>query len=284
MKRLRRALLELWVMLMLAAVMGFLGPFGTYLVDDFLGRLWRWGGLMAGAYVLIRPTMFLCRWTARATGLPPGAMVFWGVTIASFPMAAIWRVNMMEETRLLGGYAGLLPFALLCAQAILAAAWWAARLDAYLLAYYTPAHPSRTAQEYYATPPAPRPKEPEPGATQTEAFEPPSAAASDRPRLYARLSPRFAGEILALESEDHYVRVHGTGQSELLLLRLRDAIVEMDQTPGEQTHRSWWVAQNAINETQATGRNREIKLANGVIVPVARDSVERLKRSGFLSR
>ncbi len=106
---------------------------------------------------------------------------------------------------------------------------------------------------------------------------------SSRPRLYARLSPQFDGDILALESEDHYVRVHGMARSELLLLRLRDAIAEMDGVGGEQTHRSWWVARNAVSEIAGTGRNRHLLLQNGTKAMIARDSIDRLQRSGFLT-
>ena len=110
----------------------------------------------------------------------------------------------------------------------------------------------------------------------------PSSPSSARPRLYARLSPRFEGDILALESEDHYVRVHGMRQTELLLVRLRDAIAEMDGSLGEQTHRSWWVARDAVAEIIGAGRNWDIRLVNGTRALVARDSIERLRRSGFL--
>ncbi len=78
------------------------------------------------------------------------------------------------------------------------------------------------------------------------------------------------------------MRVHGARSSELLLIRLRDAIAEMDDLPGEQTHRSWWVARDAVVGVHARGRSYEIKLINGERALVARDSVERLTRSQFL--
>jgi DNA-binding LytR/AlgR family response regulator len=52
--------------------------------------------------------------------------------------------------------------------------------------------------------------------------------------------------------------------------------------PGAQTHRSWWVARDAVSGVVANGRNREIRLVNGMRVPVARDSVFRLEQAGFL--
>lgn len=276
MKRLRRGLLELWAVLMLAGVVGFLGPFGTYLMGDLLSRTGRWWALLMGAYVLMRPTMTLCRWGARAMGLPPGFLVLWGMVISSIPMTLIWKSMAAEETRLLGGYSGLLPLALLCSLAIIVVVWWAERAEAHLLHFYRDSLPAASTDGTAAA----MPETAGDGAAPTA--RPLIDPVPVRPRLYARLSPRFEGDVLALESEDHYVRVHGQRQSELLLMRLRDAIVEMDHRAGEQTHRSWWVARDAVAETVAAGRKHEIRLVNGIRVPVARDSVDRLQRSGFL--
>ena len=276
MKWIRRALLELWAILMLAGVVGFLGPFGTYLMGDFPSRVGRWWVLLMGAYVLVRPIMIFWRWIAQATGLPRGSMTFWGVLLSSFPMALLWQRMGREEMRLLGGYSGILPFTVLCSLAVMVVAWWARRADEHLLRNYDADSGYRWRGEP-GEPPKPRDQSAEPDRPPS-----PARASSGRPRLYARLSPGFSGDVLALESEDHYVRVHGPRQSELLLMRLRDAIAEMDGHPGEQTHRSWWVARDAVSECVGTGRNREIVLVNGTRSPVARDSVDRLRQSGFL--
>jgi DNA-binding LytR/AlgR family response regulator len=98
----------------------------------------------------------------------------------------------------------------------------------------------------------------------------------------ARLSRGAQGPVLALQSEDHYVRVHGAKESELVLIRLRDAITEMNDVDGEQVHRSWWVATSGIAQTELTGRNWTIELTNGMKVPVARDSASRLRMKGML--
>jgi len=274
-KRLRRLLLELWILLPVAAVIGFLGPFGTYLMGDLMTRIGRWWLMLTGAYILLRPTMALWNWIARVTGLPSGSLVFWGMFFSSFPMALIWRVTGRDEVRLLGGYAGLLPFTILCSILVILVAWWAQRADNHLLYHYK-RFPGQDEG------PAASPESATNRLTLLSSGQSARKASQDRPRLYDRLSPQFEGDILALESEDHYVRVHGMRKSELLLMRLRDAIAEMDGTDGEQTHRSWWVTREAVAEITGTGRNRRIKLANGAPVLVARDSVDRLQQSGFL--
>lgn len=279
MKQVRRLLLELWAIVVLAGIVGFLGPFGTFLMGDFLSRLYTWWSMLMGAYVLTRPVILFCRWIARSTHLPPGLLVFSGIIASSFPMAVIWRMSAPDAMANLSGYSGLVPFSLLCALAVMVVAWWAERADAHLSYYYS----------FYGgqglpgleAPPAYTPVQTEAPGLAHQATAAPSSA-SGRPPLYARLGSGFQGDILALESEDHYVRVHGVRQSELLLMRLRDAIAAMAGVPGEQTHRSWWVAREAVAGTVASGRKREIRLVNGLNVPVARDLVDRLERSGFL--
>jgi hypothetical protein len=268
----RRILLELSALLLVSGVLGFLGPFGTYLTGDLVSRAVSWAMLLFGAYVLARPTMELWRWTARATRLPQAPLVFWGMILSSVPIALIWKVSGADGASLIGGYASVFSFTVLCSLLVMAVAWWAERAEASLLRYYGGAWAPEVA--------APSLADGQPlGDTTAKASTPVRPV---HPRLRARLSPGFTGDILALESEDHYVRVHGMRGSELLLIRLRDAIAEMDGLPGEQTHRSWWVARGAVADVHARGRGCEIKLTNGERALVARDSVDRLTRSRFL--
>ena len=259
----RRILLELWAVLVLAGVVAFLGPFGTYGMGTWLDRFWHWWALMTGAYVTMRPLILLWRWLARRTGLPPSALVFWGMVLACIPLAQVWRLSSPEQLRLLGGYGGLLSFTLLCAAAVGTVAWWAGKAEAYL------------AQFAEGDPPAPWSG---PGDT---AVRPLPAVATDRndanPRLLARLGPGFAGPVCALQSEDHYVRIHGETGSALVLMRLRDAILEMDGVAGVQTHRSWWIARAAIRGMVAAGQGQRVELVNGLQVPIARGAAVRLE-------
>jgi DNA-binding LytR/AlgR family response regulator len=85
----------------------------------------------------------------------------------------------------------------------------------------------------------------------------------------ARLGP----DIVALQAEDHYVRVHTALGSELLLMRLSDAIAELDGRPGLRVHRSWWVARTAVVGCEARGRKLGLRLTNGLLAPVARNAV-----------
>lgn len=265
--RYRRILLELWGMLVLACVTGFMGPFGTYSDGPVVTRIEQWGLLFMGAYLLVRPCIALFRRLASLMALPERAIVGWGVVAISAPLAMIWRAVGQNAYRELDGYAELVPFAFLCAVAVLGVEWWARSVE----------------RRLDSTEPAIR----DAGIADTTAPAILSATApppvATEPRLLSRLSPSFQSPIIALQSEDHYVHVHGTSGKELLLMRLREAIAEMGDEPGQQVHRSWWVARSGIARIERTGRSIALHLVNGEIAPVSRDAVYRLRQSGFLS-
>jgi len=91
-------------------------------------------------------------------------------------------------------------------------------------------------------------------------------------------------EVLCLQMEDHYVRVHTAAGSRLVLATLAQAIAALKGAPGLQVHRSWWVAERAVIGAVADGRNLKLRLANGVTAPVARSSVAAVRAAGWLDR
>jgi len=103
-------------------------------------------------------------------------------------------------------------------------------------------------------------------------------------KLLAAMSPRLGQEVLALQGEDHYVRVHTPLGSELLLMRLRDAVADLGGLEGEQVHRSWWVARGAVAAVRANGRRLTLTLDNGLEVPVSRQAASRIRRAGWMER
>lgn len=265
----RRILLELGAVLTVACVIGFLGPFGTYLDGPFVERVEQWWLLLMGAYMLIRPCVALLGWVAAQTELPLRTTVFGGVVALSAPLAFIWRSVGQNAYRELNGYAELVPFSLLCALTVLSIAWWAANLDSQLTVQSQTNTTKKQPDEPFGTAGPPEPKR---------------DPAPERPKLYSRLSVGFAGPIVALQSEDHYVRVHGPRGSELVLMRLRESIAEMGGEPGEQVHRSWWIARAGISRVERSGRSWSVHLINGEIAPVSRDAIYRLREAGLLPR
>ena len=112
------------------------------------------------------------------------------------------------------------------------------------------------------------------------------ATASEAPvasrALLDKLPPRLqrAG-LLALQAEDHYLRVHTNAGDALILMRLSDAIAAVEGLDGRQTHRSWWVARAAV-DTVARGDGRAtLSLSNGVEAPVSRTHAPGLREAGW---
>ena len=103
--------------------------------------------------------------------------------------------------------------------------------------------------------------------------------------LRSRLSPHLHNAALcALSMEDHYVRVHTDAGTELLLLRLADAISETAGIEGRQVHRSWWVARHALMEAVSLDGSYALDVRGGVVAPVARRRVSLLRADGWLEK
>ena len=84
--------------------------------------------------------------------------------------------------------------------------------------------------------------------------EPASVPETPRqPAFLDRLPAELDTGLIALEMEDHYVRAHTMLGSDLVLLRMRDAIAELEGVEGAQVHRSWWVARDAVERVEREG-------------------------------
>jgi hypothetical protein len=108
------------------------------------------------------------------------------------------------------------------------------------------------------------------------------ASASARPKLLDRLPDKLRGAALeAIEAEDHYLRLYTDRGSALVLMRLSDAVAELEGLEGSRTHRSWWVARDAVIGA-ARGRGRAtLRLKSGLQAPVSRTYAPLLRRSGW---
>jgi hypothetical protein len=101
--------------------------------------------------------------------------------------------------------------------------------------------------------------------------------------FYNRLPPKFRdASIRALSSEDHYLRVHTDRGEALILMRLYDAIREIEGIEGSQTHRSWWVAKDAIIEVVRKEGRPAFRVEGGLSVPISRTYQKALKDEAWL--
>jgi DNA-binding LytR/AlgR family response regulator len=104
----------------------------------------------------------------------------------------------------------------------------------------------------------------------------------DRFRLRLPLHLQSAS-ILALVSEDHYLRVYTDAGNALILMRLSDAMAELDGQGGAQTHRSWWVARNAVRTISRGEGKAVLTLSDGTEAPVSRTHYRTLQAAGWFA-
>lgn len=259
---LRRHLISLGIVIAVAMLLALVGAFGTFQLGGLVSRLSYWLASIIPGYLIFAPVVEGTAWAARKLDLPYWTLLLPGELLACVPMTLIvWYLGMRAE-RLPSEaeFAALYGNVAIVALLIGAVFWWRGRSD-------EPGDddadaPSRRLDAH----------------TEGADAELPEAAP---PELAKRLQAGF-GRVNAIESEDHYIRVHGDGRSELILMRLADAVAEMEGTPGLRVHRSWWVAADAVASWRREGRQAMLTLENGTQVPVSRANMAAAKAAGLL--
>lgn len=109
-----------------------------------------------------------------------------------------------------------------------------------------------------------------------------ASSESEPSRFLDRLPPRLRGATLrAVQSEDHYLRIHTDRGSELILMRLSDAVAELEGLEGAQVHRSWWVAKGAVRDVRRGDGRAVLTLDDGLEAPVSRRYARALRAAGW---
>jgi hypothetical protein len=110
-----------------------------------------------------------------------------------------------------------------------------------------------------------------------------TAAAPAPPRFLDRLPLKLRGaEIWAVEAEDHYLRLHTSRGQDLILMRLADAVAELEGIEGAQTHRSWWVARDGMVDARRGDGRATLTLRDGTEAPVSRTYARALRERRWI--
>lgn len=228
-------------------LLAMLGPFGTFGLAPLWERLIYWVGLMLISFMLYWPAYDQALRLARRRQLPVAAVVALAIALVSLPMTVIvWLASFRHTPGLWPSardFAGLYGSVLVVAAPLVFAFRIVERLAAKAAAPSTPAEPA----------------------------------------FLDRLQPGIRGELIALEMEDHYLRVHTVRGSDLILMRMRDAVAETEGAEGAQVHRSWWVARSAVTGVLRSGRTLRLRLSNGMVVPVARQRMAAAREARLIA-
>jgi LytTr DNA-binding domain len=228
-------------------VLGLAGPFGTYSFASIDTRLAYWVGLLWCSLFLYSPAERVATSLSARFGISPLAARACALLLATFPMSAL---SGFVAAQVWGPATGL------------------TRVDWYLQVLLV-AGPLAAVQQLFKR------------RAATAVPVPPIAGTAVKPRLFAR-SPKLDGQLHCLQMQDHYVRIYTSKGTDLILLRLSDAIEEATGVEGLQVHRSWWVARAAVVRVRREGQRLILRLENGIDVPVSRSAVARLRAAGWL--
>ena len=109
-------------------------------------------------------------------------------------------------------------------------------------------------------------------------------ARNDGANFEKRIPAQIAGGTLyAINAEDHYLRIRTSRGSALILMRLSDALAELEGMDGLRTHRSGWVAGDGVEKIERANGKIILHLRDGETAPVSRTYAPALRQAGWLS-
>lgn len=236
--------------LAVGAIVGLAGPFSTIEVMRLVPRLAYWVVVVALSYVSGAVVSTLTLEAAERRALP----MWLSVGMAAVLCAVVVTVGVFGLNALIFG-ADQFDFADLQMLFVNVLAVSAIVIGAF------------TAVEHFHNEPATSADLPQDGP----------------PALLDRLPFEKRGPLVSLSVEDHYVSITTTKGTEMVLMRLSDAIRETAPVEGMQVHRSHWVARSQIASVHRDGAKALLHLSDGREIPVSRTYVPALKEAGLLS-
>lgn len=238
-----------WVGLVaIVFVLAMVGPFYTFSSLTFSNRLVYWAVISYVNYLVGFCASVYVGHLLYAKGLPELASRMISGFVSGIPIAFIvWTVNKyiygfdMSDGL---GFWGLLGYCAIIAMVI--------SLMFYLFSLET--------------------RKNEPFSSQ-----PATVKTNAKPAFLHRLPAHLGSDILSLDAQDHYVNVTTKNGSALVLIRLVDAISELEGLEGLRIHRSHWIAADAVSKTKRENGKLLVELTNGTALPVSRTYAKNLK-------
>lgn len=252
---------HLAVTLAVALVVGTLGPFGTFSQLGALDRYAYWLAIVPLNWLQILAFSSWLRSFALGAARSAQAVVAASCAIAALPATfeVLWLEAQFRPDVAMPGPLELYGYVLMLSLAIAVPL-----ADRFLL------------------PRAQEPVVPEPSSAPAAQDPAAQNQAADAAPFLTNLPERLGRELLCLEAEDHYLRVHTALGNDLVLCRLADAVARVGALEGRQVHRSYWVARRAVAGVERSGKKLALRLTNGLEVPVSRSFQRELRDAGWL--
>ena len=264
-----RGLARLAALAMIAGVVvAALGPFGTYGNMSMAERFAFWEVVLVAAAAIHIPSLWLAERIGRLAGVP---VIFWVIgaaSIATMPSTFIVTgvVAIFYGTPRPPDFLMMFGYVLTISVPMQALSYATLRMAA---------HPEAAAAQLQRVVPK---------------VDPVSEDVQDVPArtvaapIWQRVPASLGTQLICLEMQDHYVRIHTAQGSTLVLMRMSDAEHEIGGVEGARVHRSWWVARDAVLAVERDRRTVRLALSNGMIVPVSRERLASLRAGGWLER
>jgi len=265
-ERLARLSLRLGPPIGVGLVLGLIGPFGTYHTLPMAPRLAYWLAVISVNWLLADAVL------RRLDALAGDRMPMPRLTVPLFGacLAAVPATGVVALANGLSGIGWPDDVAVLFGRVLLL-----------LAAISLPVYAWEDMQERMAAMPDPAQPEGASSGSQPEEIEPRQSGADGLSLFTARLSAPLGGQLLCLEMQDHYLKVHHSTGSEMILCRMEDAARELGGL-GRRVHRSWWVASDAVDGVERQGQRTFLRLTDGRHVPVGRSFRPDLKAAGWI--
>ncbi|MEM9087043.1 MAG: LytTR family DNA-binding domain-containing protein [Pseudomonadota bacterium] len=263
----RKTLSDLGIMTVVGVFLAIIGPFGS-INEPLPVRLMGWLVFAYMGYAIYSPMGFFVNRTSSALDLPRPPLWFFACLIASVPMTVlVYFVQSLPRWPVVPSL-----------EEALTSYFYVFVIGGGITLLFNVIGAQRSAPDADGRGPTGL-------AAAKSQSEPVVTASGSRPApnaLLDTLPAELGSDVIALEMEDHYVRVHTALGSELILMRLRDAMAHLSALEGRQVHRSWWVAKGAVEDIRRDGRNVRLVLTRGIEAPVSRAQVSELKEAGWI--
>jgi hypothetical protein len=122
---------------------------------------------------------------------------------------------------------------------------------------------------------------PFPATPEAQLLGEPVTPARPSPAFLDRLPRNVGRNILAIEAEDHYVRIHTDQGNTLISGRFSEIVAAVHPLDGVRVHRSYWVQRSSVTSVKTQGRGLELTLSNGLKVPVSHAYKEVARQAGW---